>query len=158
MIALAKSKTYLAAALLVLLLAALSGCGGGDKGSATDSEPLTKAQFIKRASAICQREDAAKARRLEKAAAPGKAVLNGSRGELRKLVVEVIIPLYRELISELASLEPPTKNKAQVERIVGTFEALLEEAEANPDPMIQTDPFTKADELAASYGIQNCSL
>jgi hypothetical protein len=156
-----ESRAVLASmtALLVslALLAALTGCESGGDASATASEPLTKAEFIKRASAICGKEDEEKTERLE-AAAQSEKGLNASKRELKRLIVVAVIPLYQELISELASLQPPAQDKAKVAKIVSTFKAILREAEAKPGYLVLHDPFTKADLMAQRYGIENCSI
>jgi hypothetical protein len=142
--------------MLFMVLACLSGCGGG--GQPTDSGSLTRAQFIKRASAICRSEEARKTRALRLASEPGKSYLAGSRRDLEKLVSEAILPLYAEMIEEMAELSPPPKDAAKVERIVSQYERKLDQAEANPRRQIVDDSFVEVNRLAASYGIEGCTL
>ena len=144
------------AGIMLFFVLALFGCGGG--GQPSDSEPLTRAQFIKRASAICRSEEARKTRALRSVSERGNDFLGGSRRDLEKLVSEAILPLYAEMIEEMAELSPPPKDAAKVERIVSQYERKLGEAEANPGRQIVDDSFLKVNQLAASYGIEGCTL
>jgi hypothetical protein len=151
-----RTRKGVAGIVLFVVLACLSGCGGD--GQTSSSESLTKAQFIKRASAICRSEEARKTRALRSASGRGKNYLNGSRRDLERLISEAILPLYAEMIEEIAELSPPPEDAARVERIVSRYERKLAEAEANPGRQIVDDSFTEVNQLAASYGIEDCTL
>lgn len=150
-------NTFLVAALLVATAVLLSSCGGGG-GTATASEPLTKAQFIKRASAICQKEDPEKFRRLRTAVDPDKGIFGSSPRELEKLAVKVGLPLYKELIEEFESLKAPAKDAARIDSFLRILNGALKDAETNPHQLLSKDPFAPANEVAAKYGIEGCSL
>jgi hypothetical protein len=142
---------------LVAFAACLSGCGGSG-GEASESQPLTKAQFIKRASAICRSEEARKTRALRAASMHGRNYLAGSHRELARLVSDEILPLYAEMIEELAELNPPAAEQRKVEQIVSRYEETLKEAEANPGRQLVDDSFVKVNQLAGRYGIEDCTL
>jgi hypothetical protein len=152
------TREGVAGIVLLVALACLSSCGGGGEGEASVSESLTRAQFVKRASAICRSEEARKARALRAASERGKSYLAGSRRELEKLVSEAILPLYAEMIEEMAELSPPPKDAAQVERIISQYEQTLEKAKANPGRQLVDDSFVTVNQLAARYGIEECTL
>ena len=143
---------------VVVLASAATGCGGGSS-SATAAAPLTKPQFAKRATAICQKAVEEKLPRLEAAikSEGGRGLFGASNNELEKLASKAVLPLYAETISELESLNPPAKDKAQVAKILHEYKAVLKEAEADPSMALESNPFTKADEAAAKYGF-SCSL
>jgi len=137
----------------------LSGCGGGSaSGDSSGSEPLTKAQFIKRASAICRGEETRKTRALGSASKRGENYLAGSHQELEELVAKAILPLYAVMIEELAELDPPAGDRPEVERIISQYEKKLVEAEANPGRLITDDSFVEVNQLAERYGIEDCTL
>jgi hypothetical protein len=143
----------------VLLSVVAAGCGGASNDSATASEPLTKAQFIHRATKICGSEDAEKERRLVAASKLGKNYLSStSKVELTQLVDEVMLPFYEELIQELAALRPPAAAKDEVSQIVQMYEKTLVRAEADPEEMVTNDIFLKPNLVAIKFGIKNCTL
>ena len=149
-------RATLAAALLVAAMALLSSCGSGDDGSATASEPLTKAQFIKQASAICASEETRKKEAIESAREGGIAGAN--KKELAQLVADAILPLYEEMIGEMAALNPPVKDEATVNHIIDQYEKTLKEAEAKPSVLVVNDIFLKPNLVAEKYGVKNCTL
>lgn len=136
----------------LLVVALLSGCGGGGE-SATASGPLTKAQFIKRAAPICQGV-AEERETLIKQAPPG--TIGGSRQSLEKALALVIFPLYRKVISELAELKPPSDQAAA--KLIVQAEAILAQAEAHPGPLLTGNPFRQINGTAAKYGIKGCTF
>jgi hypothetical protein len=147
-----------AGALLTALLISLSGCGSGGDGSATASEPLTKAQFIKRASAICASEESRKQSKLKAASKLGENYFGGPKQELTQLVSKVVLPLYKELIEEMSTLSPPAGEEAEVKRIIEKYEKTLKKAEADPGKEVYVDSFVKTNLAAEKYGIKNCTL
>lgn len=144
--------------LTALLLALLVGCGSGEENSAPASRPLTKAEFIKRSSEICESEDTIKERRLAAASSHGNGYFHGSQRELTQLVSQVILPFYGELIKELADLNPPVGERGKVKRIVADYEKTLKEAEADPKELVTNDIFLRPNRVAIKYGIKNCTL
>ncbi len=151
-------RGFTAGALLLALAVPLSSCGGGSGASATASEPLTKSEFVKRMSQICESEENRKARKLEAASKLGKNFLGGSPKELTELVTEEILPLYGEMIEEMAALNPPAGEKAEVKRLIGKYEKTLEKAEANPKREVFKDSFFPVNREAEKLGIKNCTL
>jgi hypothetical protein len=150
-------KVFCAGAVVALLLSGLVGCGGDDE--ATSSEPLTRAQFIKRASAICFSEEERKTKAFESASKLGKNFLSGSKEELIELISTDVLPLYEEMIEELAALEPPAREQAKWDEIIGRFEAAFEEAEAQPaKKFLIDDSFIPVNIAATKFGVKNCTL
>lgn len=148
-----------------LLTACLLGCGGGRDDTApasersvpASSEPLTKPQFIKRANEICQNGQKEKERRLAEKGVEGLGV-GISRQKLAKIVDEIVIPLYGEIVSELISLSPPAGDDAAL-KVVRRYKATLKDAEAQPaTQLMEKDPFGAPDVAAARYGIEGCTL
>jgi hypothetical protein len=145
------------AGLLIAAAVLVAGCGGSEDG-ATAAQPLTKAQFIKKASAICKSEESRKEHRLTGLVAPGVGIFGASEKELEKMVIKGVIPLYDELISELANLRPPVRDEAEVGKMIAKYKAILKTSEAQPHSLIHRDEFALANRLASRYGIEYCSL
>jgi hypothetical protein len=150
--------TYLfaAGAGALFLISGPAGCGAGDE--ATSSEPLTRAQFVKRANAICLSEEERKTKAFESASKLGKKFFAGSKKELTQLISTVGLPLYEEIIEELAALKPPSKEQAKWDAIIRHYEETLKEAEAHPAKQLVNDSFSLVDRAATKFGVKNCTL
>jgi hypothetical protein len=153
-----KSKTTFVVSLLaaILLLALANGCGGGDESTA--SQPLTKAEFIAQFEKICKREDPVKEKRMTAASKLGENFIAAPPKELTRLVGDLVMPLYAELIEEMAALRPPVKDQAEIDRLIGKYERMLKKTEANPGEFVVNDTFLNINLEAEKYGIDNCSL
>lgn len=129
------------------------GCGGGG-GTATAAPELTKPQFVKQATAICQKAAEEKEAKLFAAIKKeeGRGLFGATNSELEKLALEVVLPVYGETISQLGRLNLQPKDKAQVAKILHAYEAALKKAEADPVAALEKNPFAKADEAATAYG------
>jgi hypothetical protein len=149
-------NVFCAAAVALFLLSGLAGCGGSEE--ASGSEPLSRAQFIKRASAVCFSEEERKTKAMESASKLGKNFLGGSKKELAELVSTVVLPLYAEMIEEFAALKPPAKEQAMWDAIVRQYEKALKEAEATPAKQITDDSLASVNIAAEKYGIEECTL
>jgi len=114
----------------IALVAALGvGCGGGDESEA--SVQLTKAQFTKQASGIC--EDMFEKRLAARRKFDEKFDPNEEKTEslpyLGKKVTALLIPSMQSGLEELEGLEPPPAIKADVEKMLETYAAAIEEFE-----------------------------
>jgi len=145
----------IAAVLAVAALAAAIGCGGDE---ATSSEPLTRAEFVKQASAICKTIEPRSTEAFESASEKGKNFLAGSDKELADLVATAALPLFEEIIAELAALEPPAKEQAQWDAIIRRYEKTMTEAEADPAKQLVRDSFTPVGVVIEKLGIKGCYL
>lgn len=150
-----RGKRIIGAVLAGATLAALVGCGSGE---ATSSEPLPKAEFVKQASAICKGIEARSTEAYESASKKGKKFLTGSNKELAELVATAALPLYEEIIGELAALEPPAKQQAVWDAIIRRYEKALTEAEADPAKQLEQDTFTPVTGAVEKLGIKGCTL
>ncbi|HET7454465.1 MAG TPA: hypothetical protein VFJ76_02995 [Solirubrobacterales bacterium] len=148
---------------MLVAAALLAGCGSdsSSNASATDAAPLSKAEFIKQADAICRHgkraKDNAVAGELEKAA--GLSADKEAYAQALAKVVEIaVIPVYSRTIEELGELGAPRKDEAEIAKILGKFEAGLEKAEAHPDKAVEASPFAPGSEAAVAYGLDMCNL
>jgi hypothetical protein len=148
--------------LLTLVVAAVAsvvvvaGCGGSDDGS---EARLTKAELIAQGDKICQEADgrrlAALAPYIKEAKEDGKLP---PEAEQKKLVVELVLPPFREEAEELAELNPPQRDEKEIEAIVAEIEAAVKRGEENPQSILAgaETQFGKAEQLGREYGFKHC--
>lgn len=138
--------------LLVMGLAALSGCGGGES-----SAPLTAAQFKAEANKICARETKNLEGEVEEYA--GKRNLKyrqPSKKVYEEEAEEIFIPSVERKLDQLQELEGPTKDEQEVAKIVAAGEKALEEGKAEPFVLITGQALAEVRKLSASYGLKEC--
>lgn len=150
----------------VLLCLFLAACGGGSDSTTsaaqtlTDSTaasgPLTKAQFLKQGNKICAHGVKKKEQLL------GAVANNAEGGEASQAelvgVVEQIVPVYSETVSQLDELAPPSKDEAAIDKMVKAYEKALEETADNPAAALKATPFDEPNVLALKYGLTSCEL
>jgi hypothetical protein len=145
-------RSYLGISLLTAFFAAAivaSGCGSGDDSEAA----LTKAQFIKQGDQICAKFQEEQLKGLREYA---KEHPNAGQDDL---VVFVGLPPINKAIEGLESLNPPPADEAEVETMITAMEDAVDKAEADPQAIVsgESNPFDKADRLAAEYGFKVCA-
>lgn len=140
--------------MLVLVLLAAAGCGGGSG----ETRAPTKAAFIKQADAICVKADKAQEVRLN-AAAKQHPLNVASEAELQKLVMGAGMPPIEDEAREIAELTPPVGDAAEIETLVQGIAEAVKNAKANPQSMADeaSGPFSKVDQQAKQYGFKACS-
>ena len=130
------------------------GCGSSDS-----SPPLTKAEFIKQGDAICRKAD--KEQEIGVATYPKKHSsinLNSEEGE-ETMVLKVGLPPIMTAAEELEELEPPSGDEAKIDAIIVGLRQGVEEGRKDPIAITEgtSNPFSRADRLAAAYGFKDCS-
>jgi hypothetical protein len=143
-----KTVIFACLALATTLAGCLAGCGGGDSTS-----PLSKAQFIKRADAICERADAAQ---LKAAAATLSGAQVRGKAQIEKLVASALLPPVRKETEEISALSAPGGDEKEIDAIVGEFDQAREEVEANPAGVLKGSLGT-TNKRAAQYGFKACA-
>jgi hypothetical protein len=167
-----KPQTLIALALCLLGMFVAGGCGGGDSStgstnagsvSSADGEPadsgavaLTKAQFIKRGDAICAQAD--KEQTTNVAAYVKKHPNSESKAGQIQLVLVAGLPPLRVEWEELAALNPPASDEAEVEAIVDGIKLATAKAEEDPaSVLVSPSPYAQVGKLAGKYGFKVCS-
>jgi hypothetical protein len=142
-------------AVALLMLGVGVGCGGGSGDTTSD---ITKAQFVKKADAICadfsdKRAAAAEKEFNSKLADAGK--LTSEVKELgEKLLDESILPLLKEQQEELESLGAPAGDEETVEAMMENMgKALGEMEEADFQEVIAGDQLDPFESEAEKYGM-----
>lgn len=154
------------AILTVVILALLGvGCGSSDDTGDTPTSTLSKAEFIKRADAICKRT------REEVVYPAAERVLSlppGSPARRKlelKLVSSAFVPGLEKLLAELGELGAPAGDEAEIERIIELTEPALEEARTEPETYVAgkdyrfgEEHYGKAYQAAQDYGMKECPM
>jgi hypothetical protein len=139
----------------LIAVTALAGCGGGD---GDETSEITKAQFINRADAICQKANEDKQQAI---AASFKKRSLTSLPENKKVQEEIVleaIPPLKKMTKELGALGAPSGDEKKVESMVDSYEAGIESIEEDPAGALgeSYDAFDKANQMAAAYGLEAC--
>jgi hypothetical protein len=151
-------RIALFAALLALALLA-AGCGGGG-GTATATAPLSKAQFIKRGDAICEKTDKTQNSAIRKYTAKHPKGASTKAGQ-DELITSIGLPPIQQEAEELGALGAPRGDEGKVEAIVNGIEEAVGKAEEEPESTNKAgaaNPFTGVDKLAGEYGFKACAF
>ncbi|MGN6275397.1 MAG: hypothetical protein ACTHNP_05620 [Solirubrobacterales bacterium] len=152
-----KSTTLLAVTAFLLCFA---GCGGGSGGESTATLP--KAQFLKKANAICAKKTAAMGKgdaafwkqHGGPFARPPEALEN-------ELQLKVILPVREEELHQIKALGLPQGSEQRMEKILRYWEEGVEKGKEDPRSMRAGGPafaFFKAYSTGIAYGLTKCWL
>ena len=147
----------IAAILAVILATALliGGCGGGG-----DSASLTKAEFTKQTNEICEKGDKERKANFKAVNAPKPAGSGGwTEPEMEKVVTEVFVDPYNEMIAELKDVGLPEGEEEKAAAIFEAMEDGIEKVENDPIASLSgTEMFKEVDKLSIEYGLTGCVL
>ena len=141
-------------AVFCLMLGALAigiGCGGGDSQSLSASS-LSKAEFVKRADAVC-------ARGRERALRYQPSLPGGRTGASIAEAIDLsVLPALREVADSLYSLGAPGDERQGVEAFLVSFEDALGAAEDLEVPSFErlAPLLSRPGHLAHKAGLQSC--
>jgi hypothetical protein len=160
-------KRKLAGAAITMLVVAglVAGCGGDSGGNgatttAAGGAPLTKAEFIARADAICL----ATVARIRAGAATLRAEEAKSRrlppaDQIARFLEKTSLPAYDDMLDKLRDLTPPKRDEKAIDAFVGSLAGAIDTAKADPAKYAKTsarDPFDDANARAKRYGMKAC--
>lgn len=153
-----KKALAIGAALLLLML---SACGGGS--GAESTSVLTKAEFVKRANAICAQADGeidkVYGRYSRKPYPGGKPPTEAT---MNRVAEEVVIPAREKQVRRLRALGAPAGEEQRVDKILTAIEEGIEKGEEDRRTLRGTGgteyAFAKALELEVAYGLVKCGL
>jgi hypothetical protein len=168
------SEKRLCTLALLALLALVAGCGGGSKDEShataeqapntgeitTHGKPLSRVEFIKQASAICE---AAKERASEEFSTyiRQNTIPTSGPGMVAKaadVVNTVFGPDYELQIEKISGLGAPQGDKQRVDAILTAMQQGVERARQQPLQFIRHNTaLNQASKLAAAYGLNACS-
>lgn len=136
--------------LLVVLWALIVAAGCGSDSSTGAS--ITKAQFVKKANDICEETEG------EKLKLATEYLKKNPGTEEVDLVVPAAVPPLEKQVREIEALPAPEGDEAKVEAYLDAVKAGIKDTEANPEDALaaKSNPFVKANSLAADYGLTVC--
>jgi hypothetical protein len=139
-----------------------SGAGSAAGGPVTTSS-ITKAEFIKRANAICVRGRNRRLREMRQVVAkrPENAGGEYSRELIVDVVREVFAPTMERQVAEFRALGAPAGDAKEVEAIVAAYEravAAARELRSEKDKGPVDEAIGEAGSLAEKYGFKECHV
>ncbi|MET0559179.1 MAG: hypothetical protein ABW065_10975 [Solirubrobacterales bacterium] len=149
------SKGLIAVLGAVLLVALVAGCGSS---SDSDSDALTKPEFIKQADAICTKGEKSIEDGAEKFAEDNDVnTQNPTEEQQEEVIQQVVAPEIRQQAEEIDELGAPEGDESEVEAIVTAVEEGADELEDKPKLLIEgKNPLTAGSKLAKEYGLKVC--
>jgi hypothetical protein len=146
---------------LLMLVALIAGCGGGDStttGAATPTTseaPLTKAEFIKKGDAICKTGNEASTTEIEEFAKENGFGSEPSKAQFEEVVTEVLAPNLAKQAEELDALVPPTQDEDKIEALISSLNETIARMEKNPSSL-EENALAKPIQLEKAYGFKVC--
>jgi hypothetical protein len=144
-------------AAIVAMAVGVAGCGGGGD-STTNTNPISKAAFIGKADAICQKSNERMGHAFLSFLNKHKEVKQPSKAEYEKLVGTVLVPSVEREIKEVKALGVPEGDEDAVNAMIKALEEGVETAEDNPEAVTSSSEvvFGIASRLAGEYGLKVC--
>lgn len=142
------------------------GCGGGDSGAsagtesevATQVSSLSKAQFIEKADAICEKktnEFHNEIETLQSQLTQGSAASELTKSA--KLVTVVFVPTFEKEIGQIEALGAPEGDEEDIAAILAAMQRTLDEGKDEPLTVLRREhTFGKGFQLARAYGFTAC--
>jgi hypothetical protein len=171
-------ERHLALALVGVLLAmllALSGCGGGEASTAGSSEeslneslekesaasaPSKKESFVEAVDDICFRHSQKQAKLVEAYEKKhGIPVGEPTVAQQEQIIVKVILPIVRETLAELEEYEPDPSQEAKLNAFIKALDGATTFTEKHPHVLAVErgkEPFYAARGRAAAMGTYLC--
>jgi hypothetical protein len=145
-------------ALLTTTVVTLAVGVGGFAGVAVAGEQLSRKEFLKEGNAVCKAATQEINAVFEQAFA-GLGENEEPTEEQFAAAAAGAVPVFRTALDEIDGLEGPASLEKQVGKLLGQYNAVVDDIEA--DPAIgfssETDPFAKADKLAKKVGLKQCA-
>jgi hypothetical protein len=157
-------RLLLVTGIILGLVLALTGCGGGSEPAAEPVPPMSKAKLAETLGDICQEHTDHQVIAIEKFDKEhdwpyGLAHEKASDVQLEKELVIVILPIVRENIRDLkAKLRPSPSQEAKLEAFYKALEHGIEFSEDDPSWVTgdTQEPFMKARYLSVALGTPLC--
>lgn len=153
-------RGFAAVATLAVAAAILaSGCGSSSEAIEIQTGSLSKAEFIKKADAVCTKSQEKAGRELVGYMDKHHITLSGTmpNATAAGLFDSVIEPTYRREITEISELGAPDKDAEKVVAMLEAIEAGLAKAQRDPaGAFSHSELVPNAGELARAYGLTGC--
>jgi hypothetical protein len=142
------------AALAAALVVSMVGCG-----SDSSTASVTKAEFIKKAEAACEKGSEGIQKDFAAFIKKHENVKNPTKADFAELVDVAMVPSITTEITELKAIGAPSGDEGQVDAIVKAREVSVKKAEDEPELVVQESKkiFGEASQLAKAYGLKACA-
>jgi hypothetical protein len=142
------------AALAAALVVSMVGCG-----SDSSTASVTKAEFIKKAEAACEKGEERIQKDFAAFVKKHENVKNPTKADYAELVDEVMTHNIDEEIDQIQAIGAPSGEEDRVNAIITAREESVKTAEGQPELVIKESKkvFGKASSLAKAYGLQACA-
>jgi hypothetical protein len=148
---------------LVVVALLLTSCGGSEEPTAEAAPRLTKPQLVKKLGEVCQEHTDYQVEAIErfdkKHGIPyGINHEKAADKQLEQELVEVILPLVRDNIHDLAELRPSRPQEADFKAFLRALEHGIAYSERDPSWVVDAtpEPFAKARALSWKLGTALC--
>ena len=140
---------------VVAIVVVAAGCGSS---SGSDSSSLTKAEFIKKADAICSRGEKSIEDGAEKFAKENNVdTEKPTKAQKEEVITQVVAPNIRKQGEEISELGAPSGEDEKVEAIVTAVEEGADALEEEPTTLFEgKNPLEHGSKLAKEYGLKVC--
>ena len=123
--------------------------------SAKSTKPLTKAQFIMQANALCAAANVASVQVLQQFANLKSG--SPSAQEITAFVT-AFAPVVQNQINKPRALKPPKRDQSKITKFLSTNQNELKALKADPQLLSsKQSPFLGADSLARAYGLEDAA-
>jgi soluble cytochrome b562 len=143
----------------MLLGVGIGACGGSDSNAESSSPPLTKAKFIKQASAICLENTEDILGPIEQYMS-SHADSGKSKAELTADAVrQALLPRFQKQIDEIGALGFPSGDEQEIENFLESMQQAVDSLDSQQKLDLFTDldeAFTSAKTRAEAYGLTSC--
>jgi hypothetical protein len=131
---------------LAACAAPVAGCGGGSK-------KISKAEFVKRADAICTRANA-------KDAAAARARFDNrrpTRAQVTSFGTSVLIPSIQRQLNGIDALPKPKTDEGELKDLLASARRAIGKVKADPTLLVSTSsPFVDTNRKAQAFGLHVC--
>jgi hypothetical protein len=132
------------------------GCGGSES---SDTPPLTKAAFVKKGDAICEKVPNRYQARVKALPKEQKQKSMPPKAAEEEANLKAAVPPLRTASTEFEELSPPTCDEQKAEAIVAALEEGADGIEAEPGSKLTgpKSPLAPFQKLTKEYGFKFCS-
>jgi hypothetical protein len=146
-------------AVALAIVVAVAGCGGSGASGDTTTASISKAEFIKKADAICAKGGKQSlseflAFEKENKIPEGKEPTTAQWAEIG---TKVLVPALQQQVDEIRRLGSPAGDEAQIEAFLHRGEEAVEKLEENPETAKSPSKvLADAHEVIKGYGFKVC--
>jgi hypothetical protein len=145
-------KATILVAAAVALAGIAAGCGDDNNDSTTSAaETISKADFVAKANQICKQGNAD----IDQA---GKQLPhNLNEAQLEDFASSTLVPKVQSQIDGVKALGAPAGEEAQVNKLLATVQADLDQLKADPSKIKDDHLFDDSDQQAKALGLNECA-